>query len=93
MPSPTYTLKLGAGGALVLPAEVLAELGLQEGDELILLWSAERYRLINQQEWTETQVAEEQRHREQQKVLELFGTIDPDDMDSEEEMRAQRKRS
>ncbi|BDP42767.1 DUF2191 domain-containing protein [Deinococcus aetherius] len=30
------------------------------------------------------------RHREQRKVLELFGTID---MDSEEEMRAQRKRS
>ncbi|MCP2014179.1 Arc/MetJ family transcription regulator [Deinococcus sp. HSC-46F16] len=35
-------------------------------------------------------LAEYIRHREQRKVLELFGTID---MDSEEEMRAQRKRS
>lgn len=33
-------------------------------------------------------LAEYIRHREQRKVLELFGTID---MDSEEEMRAQRK--
>lgn len=35
-------------------------------------------------------LAEYIRHREQRKVLELFGTID---MDSEEEMWAQRKRS
>lgn len=35
-------------------------------------------------------LAEYIRHREQRRVLELFGTID---MDSEEEMRAQRKRS
>lgn len=32
-------------------------------------------------------------HREQLKILDLFGTVDPEDMESEEEMRAQRKRS
>ena len=32
-------------------------------------------------------------HREQLKVLDLFGTVDPADMLTDEEMRAQRKRS
>ena len=31
--------------------------------------------------------------REQLKILDLFGTVDPEDMLSEEEMRAQRRRS
>lgn len=92
MASPTYTLKLGAERTLALPTEVLADLGLQEGDELVLLKSSEGYRLMSQQELAEVRLAEEQRYREQQRVVELFGTIDPEDMDSEEEMRAQRKR-
>ena len=32
-------------------------------------------------------------HREQRKILDLFGTVDPDDMLSDGELRAQRKRS
>lgn len=32
-------------------------------------------------------------HREQRKILNLFGTVDSDDMLSDEELRAQRKRS
>jgi Arc/MetJ family transcription regulator len=32
-------------------------------------------------------------HREQLKILELFGTVDPADMLTDEEMRAQRRRS
>lgn len=92
MASPTYTLKLGAERTLALPAEVLADLGLQEGDELIVLGSADGFRLMSQRELAKMQLAEGQRRREQQKVLELFGTVDPDDMDSEGEMRALRKR-
>lgn len=88
----SHTLKLGAERTVTLPAEVLAELGLQEGDELVLLGSATGYRLINQQALAEIRLAEEQRYREQQRVVELFGTIDPEDMHNEEEMRAQRKR-
>lgn len=38
-------------------------------------------------------LAEYVRHREQLKILDLFGTVDPADMASDEEMRAQRKRS
>lgn len=92
MASPTYTLKLGADRTLALPAEVLADLSLHEGDELVLLKSSDGYRLMSQQKLAEMRLAEEQRYREQQRVVELFGTIDPEDMDSEEEMRAQRKR-
>lgn len=32
-------------------------------------------------------------HREQLKILDLFGTVDPQDMLSDEEMREQRKRA
>lgn len=32
-------------------------------------------------------------HREQLKILDLFGTVDPADMLTDEEMRAQRRRS
>ena len=32
-------------------------------------------------------------HREQRKIVNLFGTVDSDDMLSDEELRAQRKRS
>ena len=32
-------------------------------------------------------------HREQLKILDLFGTVDPADMMTDEEMREQRKRS
>ncbi|WP_339095170.1 type II toxin-antitoxin system VapB family antitoxin [Deinococcus sp. VB343] len=38
-------------------------------------------------------LAEYIRRREQLKVLDLFGTIDPEDMLTDEELRAQRKRS
>lgn len=32
-------------------------------------------------------------HREQLKILDLFGTVDPEDMLTDEELLAQRKRS
>lgn len=37
-------------------------------------------------------LAEYIQHREQLRILDLFGTVDPADMASDEEMRAQRKR-
>ncbi|WP_102126381.1 type II toxin-antitoxin system VapB family antitoxin [Deinococcus planocerae] len=38
-------------------------------------------------------LAEYIQRREQLKILDLFGTVDPADMMTDEEMRAQRKRS
>ena len=38
-------------------------------------------------------LAEYVRRREQLKILDLFGTIDPEDMLTDKELRAQRKRS
>ena len=43
---------------------------------------------------TVTEALEEYiQHREQRKILDLFGTVDAEDMLSDEELRAQRKRS
>lgn len=42
-----YNLKLQAQGRVVVPSAVRAELGVQEGDELILLREAGGYRLTS----------------------------------------------
>ena len=79
-----YLLPLGMDGSVALPAHVLSEFGVAEGDTLTLLKRPDGY-------WLVKAVPEESEVTEQrQKIRDLFGTVD---MDSEEEMRAQRKRS
>ncbi|UQN09486.1 AbrB/MazE/SpoVT family DNA-binding domain-containing protein [Deinococcus sp. QL22] len=43
----SYHLKLQAQGRLVVPTDVRAELGLKEGDEVILLKESNGYRLTS----------------------------------------------
>jgi AbrB family transcriptional regulator, stage V sporulation protein T len=45
-----YHLKLQAQGRVVVPADVRADLGVQEGDELILLKEAHGYRLTSRRQ-------------------------------------------
>ncbi|WP_169389552.1 AbrB/MazE/SpoVT family DNA-binding domain-containing protein [Deinococcus aquatilis] len=44
---PSYHLKLQAQGRLVVPTDVRTDLGLKEGDEVILLKEAGGYRLTS----------------------------------------------
>lgn len=44
---PTYSLKLQAQGRVVVPTDVRADLGVKEGDELILLKEENGYRLTS----------------------------------------------
>jgi AbrB family transcriptional regulator (stage V sporulation protein T) len=44
---PSYHLKLQAQGRLVVPTDVRTDLGLKEGDEVILLKDAGGYRLTS----------------------------------------------
>ncbi len=44
---PAYHLKLQAQGRVVVPSDVRADLGVQEGDELILLKEEGGYRLTS----------------------------------------------
>lgn len=46
-PERAYNLKLQAQGRVVVPSAVRAELGVREGDELILLQEAGGYRLTS----------------------------------------------
>lgn len=45
--SNAYTLKVQAQGRVVVPVDVRTELGVQEGDDLILLKEAHGYRLTS----------------------------------------------
>ncbi|PNY81275.1 hypothetical protein CVO96_07635 [Deinococcus koreensis] len=66
---------------------MLTEFDVAEGDTLTLLKRPDGYWLIKA-------VPDEADVTEQQlKILNVFGTVDPQDMLTDEEMRAQRKRS
>ncbi|WP_092263454.1 AbrB/MazE/SpoVT family DNA-binding domain-containing protein [Deinococcus reticulitermitis] len=45
--TPAYHLKIQAQGRVVVPTDVRADLGVQEGDELILLRDEHGYRLTS----------------------------------------------
>lgn len=47
MTTHTYNLKLQAQGRIVVPADVRIELGVQEGDELILVKEDSGYRMTS----------------------------------------------
>jgi AbrB family transcriptional regulator, stage V sporulation protein T len=48
--SSAYHLKVQAQGRVVVPSDVRADLGVHEGDELILLKEAHRYRLTSRRQ-------------------------------------------
>ena len=73
---------------MTLPPAVRERLGVKEGDWLTITREGDG------SFWLKFPTAEAEAGAEvKRKVFELFGTIDPEDMLTAEEMRAQRQRS
>ena len=81
-----HVLRVGSRGRVTLPPAVRERLGVKEGDWLTITREGDG------SFWLKFPTAEAEAGNKR-KVLEPFGTIDPEDMLTAEEMRAQRKRS
>lgn len=78
MPAHTYHLKIQAQGRVVVPNDVRTELGLSEGDELILLKEEHGYRMTSRRLLAES----------------LYGSLakaEPEDRDLTQELLDERK--
>ncbi|GAA5501284.1 hypothetical protein Dxin01_01016 [Deinococcus xinjiangensis] len=82
-----HVLRVGSRGRVTLPPAVRERLGAKEGDWLTITREGDG------SFWLKFPTAEAEAGAEvKRKVFELFGTIDPEDMLTAEEMRAQRQR-